>query len=288
MVSMDELREKVQTESVSDVIISDGSQELFRKITQPRKNLVHSIAKSVLALGFGFALQEGIVSLDESIADAFAEETEKSLRNFETQYGKEAKEKQMRMLTKLRLRHLLSNTSGFRKNFLTGFQRPYLKEDDWVSLCLCIPADHEPGTVFLYSDANYYLIAKLLQRRTGKPLSEWLLKPMFEPVGIRYPTWELDPQGDAVGCGGLLFTPDELHRIGLLCLNRGRAGSLQVIPESWLWTAAEEKISFGDGCGYGYGFWTAPDCYYMFGLGGIYNFISKNGDLLITVSGLNL
>ena len=52
-------------------------------------------------------------------------------------------------------------------------------------------------------------------------------------------------------------------------------------------TGSENGMERDYGCGYGYGFWTTRDYYYMFGFGGIYNFISRRGDLLITVDGLD-
>ena len=288
MKPIEELRELAVSDPDVSVIVSDGTDELFRRPEKTRRNLVHSVAKSVTSIGFGFAVQEGLVSLEEPLAHAFSERLPEILSAYESRYGPKAAEEQNKRLQAVQLRHLLSNTSGFQDNFLTGFQRPYLKDDDWVSLCLLNPLVHTPGEEFLYCDANYYLIAKVLQKRSGQNLSAWLMPRLFNPLGLRYPTWEADPEGEAIGCGGLLWNLDELHQFGLLVLNHGRHNGSQVVPEEWIRTITTEKIPFGDGCGYGYGFWTAPDCTYMFGFGGVYNFISKTGDLLITADGLNL
>lgn len=288
MISIEEIREKAIHDPAVNVILSDGGQECFRRPEKTRRILVHSVAKSVTALGFGIAMQEGLVSLEETLKDAFAESMPKVLEAYEASRGSDEAKIQADRFKDVRLKHLLSNTSGFRDNFLTGFERPFLKEDDWVSLCLMNPLVQKPGKEFLYCDANYYLIAKLLQKRAGQTLSAYLLPRLFEPLGLHYPSWEADPQGDAVGCGGLLLCLDELHVLGKLCLQNGIHGEKAIVPSDWMRTALTEKIPFGDGCGYGYGFWTAPDCAYMFGLGGIYNFLSKSGDLLITADGLSL
>ena len=288
MLTLAELRKKAAEDPNVNVIISDSGIEQFRRPAQTRRNLVHSVAKSVTAIGFGFAMQEGYVSLQESLADAFAQELSKVKERFADHFGSEAAEAQLERLKEIKLSHLLSHTSGFRDNILTGFERPYLKEDDWTVLSLSVPVIHAPGEVFFYADENFYLLAKLVQRRTRQNLSAYLLPRLFSPIGLRWPTWEADPDGDAIGCGGLLLSLDELHTLGLLCQNFGSWSGETVVEEAWMRTVTTEKVPFGDGCGYGYGFWTAPDCYYMFGLGGVYSFIAKEGGLLISADGLNL
>lgn len=294
MLTLRELKEEVLRRPVRGLILSGADGEICRKPERTRRILVHSVAKSVTAIGAGFALEEGYLSLDESVAEAFDMDLSKVESAVGNLRGEGAAKEHRKRLEKIRLTHLMSNTSGFGENYLTGFQRPYLTDDDWVTQCLSLPVTADAGSAFLYNDANWYLIAKLLQRRTGQRLTEYLLPRLFVPLGIRYPTWEVDPEGDIIGCGGLLLNLDELHRLGLVCLHNGVYGGGRVISGEWMKTAAEKKtdapggILDGSGYGYGYGFWTGPDYFSMFGLGGIYSFISRSGDLLITVDGLEL
>ena len=263
MLTLRELKEEVLRRPVRGLILSGADGEICRKPERTRRILVHSVAKSVTAIGAGFALEEGYLSLDESVAEAFDMDLSKVESAVGNLRGEGAAKEHRKRLEKIRLTHLMSNTSGFGENYLTGFQRPYLTDDDWVTQCL-------------------------------SRLTEYLLPRLFVPLGIRYPTWEVDPEGDIIGCGGLLLNLDELHRLGLVCLHNGVYGGGRVISGEWMKTAAEKKtdapggILDGSGCGYGYGFWTGPDYFSMFGLGGIYSFISRSGDLLITVDGLEL
>ena len=288
MYTLNRIKEEVLRQPLRGFIVSDGDKELSRNPEKTRRNLVHSAAKSITAIGVGFALEEKLLDLEEPLSDAFRTALPSVEDACKALGGSAFAKDQIKRLEKIRLKHLLSNTSGFQSNFLTGFQRPYLKNDDWTVQCLCVPVEQEAGSEFLYNDANYYLISKLLQKRAGQNLTEYLLPRLFAPLGIRRPTWELDPDGDIIGCGGLLLNLDELHRIGLLCLDRGRFGGEAVVPENWIKTIMDEKTAVKDGLSYGYGFWCAPGYSYMFGLGGIYCFISKDSGLLITADGLVL
>lgn len=288
MRSLDEIKEAIERQPLRGLIVSQAGKELLRKPARSRRFLVHSVAKSVTALGVGFALGEGILTLEENLADAFAEKLPDVAARLEGTQGAEAIKEQLVQLKRIRVKHLLSNSSGFRDNFLTGFQRPYLEDTDWITQCLCNPVTSEPGMKFLYCDANYYLIAKLLQKRCDCRLTEYLLPRLFRPLGISRPTWEVDPVGDMIGCGGLLMNLDELHRLGFLCLKRGKADGRIVVSQEWMETVTTAKIAVPEGGGYGYGFWTAGDHCYMFGYGGVYNIISYEQDLLITADGLDL
>ena len=303
MLSLNDIKKGVLRQTdVRGLIIFEDGMETCRHPEKSRRNLVHSVAKSVTAIGVGFALEEGILQLEERLTDAFREEMGAVFNNLAAKYDAAYAEAHLGKLEHIQLKHLLSNTAGFAENFLTGFQRPYLTKDDWVTQCLSIPVTDRPGSRFLYCDANFYLIAKLIQRRCHQSLSAYLMPRLFCPLGIHHPTWELDPDGDAIGCGGLLLNLDELHVLGRLCLDNGCFDGNRVVPPGWMETVTTARIAVQEGrsymigsgngtekdcgLGYGYGFWTAPDFYYMFGFSGIYNFISRSGDLLITVDGL--
>ena len=304
MLSLSDIKkEALRQAGVRALIIFEDGQEVYRYPERSRRNLVHSVAKSVTAIGVGFALEEGILKLEERLTDAFREEIRTVFDDLAAKHDAAYAGAQIGKLEHIQLKHLLSHTAGFAENFLTGFQRPYLIRDDWVTQCLSIPVTDTPGSRFLYCDANYYLIAKLIQRRCQQSLSSYLTPRLFRPLGIHHPTWELDPDKDAIGCGGLLLNTDELYMLGRLCLDNGCFGGSQVVPPGWMETVATAQIAIQGGTnskngsengmerdyglGYGYGFWTTPDFYYMFGYGGIYNFISRCGDLLITVDGLD-
>ena len=49
---------------------------------------------------------------------------------------------------------------------------------------LLSPPEHEPGTVFAYSQPCTYALASVIQRNAGMPLTQYLRPRLFDPLGI--------------------------------------------------------------------------------------------------------
>ena len=200
-----------------------------------RRN-VYSATKSFTACAVGFALQEGLLSLEERLTEAFPEELPETVSDH---------------LAKATVRDLLTMCLGQQGRHLMAAQRPLYEEDDWVKLSLGIPFVYEPGTHFVYSNVGPYLAGILVQRRAGCDLVSYLMPRLFSHLGIKRPTWENDPLGNSFGAGGLFLTLSELHKFGLFCLRKGEWNGKQLLRRQWLEECAKKQ---GRGP-YGYLFW---------------------------------
>lgn len=207
----------------------------WRSEGECRRN-IYSATKSFTSCAVGFALQEGLLSLDEKLTDAFAGDLPAIVNE---------------NLRKATVRDLLTMCLGQAEGSLMAEQRPFYDEDDWVKLSLAIPFEYAPGTKFVYSNVGPYLAGVLVQRRAGCDLTEYLTPRLFTPLGIKRPTWETDPLGNSFGAGGLFLTISELHRFGLFCLNKGRWNGQQLLSEQWI----KESTAAADVPYYGYLFW---------------------------------
>lgn len=200
-----------------------------------RRN-IYSATKSFTSCAVGFAVQEGLLSLDERLVDAFP-------NDLPTQVSDN--------LAVATVRDLLTMCLGQEQGFLMGGQRPLYEEDDWVKLSLSIPFVYKPGTHFVYNNVGPYLAGILVQRRAGCDLVSYLTPRLFSHLGIKRPTWECDPLGNSFGAGGLFLTLSELHKFGLFYLNRGRWNGKQLLSEKWI----DESTKASDTDKYGYLFW---------------------------------
>ncbi len=200
-----------------------------------RRN-IYSASKSYTAIAVGFALQEGLLSLEEKLTDAFEKDLPSSVSD---------------NLAKATVRDLLTMRLGQENGNLMGGQRPFYKEDDWVKLSLSIPFTDAPGTKFVYNNVGPYLAGVLVQRRSGCDLVNYLMPRFFAHLGIKRPTWECDPLGYTFGAGGLFLTLSELHLLGEFCLDEGRWNGKQLLKPEWIRECAKQP---GDD-NYGYLFW---------------------------------
>lgn len=123
-----------------------------------------------------------------------------------------------------------------------GKQRPRMEEQNWVKASLAIPFVYEPGTHFVYNNVGPYLAGILVQRRAGCDLLSYLTPRLLKPLGIRKTIWEVDPEGNTFGAGGLFLTVSELHKLGMFYLQNGcwngkscflRNGSMRVPENRW-------------------------------------------------------
>lgn len=203
-----------------------------------RRN-IYSASKSFTSAAVGIAQREGLLSIDEKLTDAFAEDLPDEVSDH---------------LAKATVRDLLTMQLGQAHPQLMGGQRPFIEETDWPKLSLSYPFEYEPNTHFVYSNVGPYLAGVLVQRRAGCDLVSYLMPRLFEPMGIRRPMWEQDPQGLTFGAGGMFLNILELNKLGLLYLQNGNWNGKQLIPEDWVAESTRKQAENGH-FGYGYLFW---------------------------------
>ena len=103
-----------------------------------RRN-IYSATKSFTSCAVGFAVQEGLLSLDEKLIDAFSEDLPDVIdSNLQT----------------ATVRDLLTMCLGQEQSSLMGEQRPLYHEDNWIKMALAIPFKYKPGTHFVYNNVG--------------------------------------------------------------------------------------------------------------------------------------
>lgn len=200
-----------------------------------------SLTKAFTSTAVGFAQSEGHLTVDDLVLD--------HLRDL-------APARPDPRLARMRLRHLLTMTSGWAE----GLHEGLYDLADWERTILSRPVEHAPGTQFAYTSAASYLLAVVVQRRTGEPLRTYLAPRLFEPLGIDPGPWDTSPSGVDNGGFGLSATTEDVARLGRLYLDGGRWAGRQVLPEGWAQEATRRQVSSHLGeidwaQGYGYQFW---------------------------------
>lgn len=244
MIHLSEFEKRAVPLRALGIIISQNGRQLVRTLwDDPCRRNIYSASKSFTSMAVGIAQKEGLLSLDEKLADAFSDDLPEDISD------------PLRTAT---VRDLLTMCLGQEKAFLMGAERPYYKDHDWVRLALRQPFSNAPGTHFLYNNVGPYLAGILVQRRAGCDLVHYLMPRMLAPMGISLPTWETDPNGMTFGAGGLFLTIDELHLFGQLLLQNGNWNGKQLIPAEWVQAATSKQVENSSG-GYGYLFWAGPE-----------------------------
>ncbi|MDR0841428.1 MAG: beta-lactamase family protein [Christensenellaceae bacterium] len=240
--------------------LRQGGDVIAEYSAMPTKTRLNSfsLCKSVVGLAAGYALQEGLISLDEKVCDIFPEYVEPTTSA---------------NLLKCTFRHLLTMTSGLDTTlfFCDWPERYYIR--DWIQYYFNVNFPHEPGTVFVYSNFNTYMATCCIERRAGENLLEFLRHRFFEPIGIENPDWTLCPNGHVVSANGLHMTIDEMGFFGEFVLRRGNWQGQQLLNKEYVDEATSAIVDTGkyikqlEGAGfspkvfchgYGYQFWKTP------------------------------
>jgi CubicO group peptidase (beta-lactamase class C family) len=269
-----------QTGIHSVLVVRNGylvSEAYFHPYTRDTKTQVQSITKSVIGALVGIAIREGYIkSVDEKLLSFFPKRTIENPGHNKSS---------------IRLKHLLSMSSGFPCQEFSSSGQSMEQSSGWVQYMLDLPVDTAPGRSFGYCDGNPHLLSAILGIRTGMDTREFANQELFQPLGItavEESDWRTDPQGIPNGGYGLSLRPVDLAKLALLYLQNGKWDGRQVLPETWTAASTTQYIQKPEGPGYGY-LWTVypeKDHYSALGMGGqqIHVYPSKNLIVIVTAS----
>ena len=211
-----------------------------------------SMAKSFVSMMIGCAIDEGrIKSVDEPVSDFLPEFKD----------GDNAK---------LTIKHLLTMSSGinFDENYVNPLAYPAAAYygSDLKKLTYGYKVTEEPGKTFKYLSGNSELLGFILEKATGKPISEYMSEKLWKPLGARNAAfWSLDHKDgmEKAYCCFNSNAPD-FARIGQLYLDTGKWNGSQLISKEYVLNSirpADLKVA-EDGTQndrYGYAWWLIPD-----------------------------
>ncbi|WP_372369277.1 serine hydrolase domain-containing protein [Candidatus Uabimicrobium sp. HlEnr_7] len=164
------------------------------------------------------AVNDGIISIDEKIADTISEFKNDSLK------------------AKITVRHLMNFTSGLKNNF--GLTKDMMKEKqtikDIYKAAIELPAIYEPGSRFVYGGVHHLVLGAFLRKKLQQNPLAYMEKKIFTPIGFRYSGWYKDSQGNPALPFGCWTTAREWAKFGILMRDDGKWKNKQVIPKGIL------------------------------------------------------
>ena len=212
--------------------------------TPDMPHIMYSVSKSFTSTAIGFAIEEGLISLDTKVIDIFPEYNDEDDEN----------------LQKLTVFHLLTMTAGKIVSPMTDKTK-----NQWLRDFFTSSWGFAPGEGWEYISENQYVLSAIIKKITGNTLREYLAPRLFKPLGIREnPYWEADGNGIEAGGWGLFITTEELANFTQCCLDGGKFRSKRVIPKKWVEYATSSLVQntgvFGStdpdvNSGYGACFW---------------------------------
>ncbi|MER7077857.1 D-alanyl-D-alanine carboxypeptidase [Saccharopolyspora kobensis] len=141
------------------------------------------------------------------------------------------------------VRQLLQHTSGLPNytehlgvDDLEALRDRYVQPRELLDIALAHPASFPPGARWEYSNTNYVLAGLLIERVTGRPVSEQVTDRVIRPVGLRNTYWP--GIGDRTVRGP--------HPRGYAANADGRVVDATEIDPGWAWAAGALISTNGD------------------------------------------
>lgn len=243
-----------------------------------RPHLLYSLTKSFTSVAVGLVIADGLLSLDDRVVDVLPDHVPADV----TEQGR-----------RLTVHHLLSMTAGHGTDSLEAAWQ--LEPDDLVKGFLRVPFSAPEGTRHTYNNATTFVLARMVERVTGRGLPELLDERLFLPMGIEGAEWDRVASGAAFGFHGLHLTTEAVAAFGELLLRGGVWGDRQLVPRAWVELATRRHIETTESlpnwspnpdflCGYGYQFWMSRHGYHGNGAFGQQCVVVPSHDLVVVVT----
>lgn len=238
-----------------------------------------SMGKSITTSLLGKAIMDGYIqSLDQPVSDFFPE-----FHNPD--------------FPVLTVGDLSSMSSGldWNEDYYNPFSvtaRAYF-DKDIQKIAMNMNIDSPPGEEFEYLSGNTILLGMVIEKATGKTLSQYLSESFWEPLGMKNDAlWQLDSKESGMEKAYCCIASNakDFARFGKLFKDHGKWNNAQLLDSGFVATVTRPR--FDDSPEYGYGFWLSDfmdkEIFYMRGVLGQYVIVIPEDDLIIVRLGHNL
>lgn len=197
----------------------------------------YSVAKAFLMTAVGMLADEGRLQASDPVYPYFAED-------FPPDFDP--------LWKNVRIEDALMHRVGFAHGFLDidAEDVSAYPTDDYLRLVLAHPLAHRPGARYVYSDAAFYLLSRLVSKVTGERADSFLMRRLFRPMGFKEMAWSHCPMDYPMGATGLYVSAGDMVKLGALYLNGGVYGGKRYLSREWCALAESkpfELYPLGDG-----------------------------------------
>ena len=262
-----------------------------------------STSKSYTALAVGFAMKEGLLTLEDRVCTYFPEYFDKyidgseqgeyiaagTIRDYLVMATGQTEDPTWRGILYMREKHpevIMDDNLRCLGAYYEAAERNLLED------LFLVPFTTAPGTQNCYNSFATYVLSAIVQKVTGEKTVDYLDQRLWKPLGMNKPEW-FEINGVSAGGWGLLLSAEEMAKTGQMLLDNGKYAGKQVVPADYLaeavspyftwdpptFASLEEQPSYHQG--YGYQFWLNGDGYNTAGAQGQFIIVLPKYDAVI-------
>src|SRR5215831_1758911 len=195
-----------------------------------------SMAKSIIGLLVGIALDRGAIRSIDDLAEVYVPELKGS------EYGRTP------------IKALLQMSSGvaFREDYtdmtsdIAKLARATLGQEPGGGLAAVTrfnTRNAEPGQRFSYASSESMVLCLLLARATRRSVSDYASEKLWQPLGAEADaTWNIDATGQEITYAYFNAVLRDWGRIGLMLANDGQWAGKTIVPCEWLLESTTPRV----------------------------------------------
>jgi len=279
-LSSEELALHDELKSVAFLVFHKDSiihETYWDQFNAESKTNTFSVAKSLIGLAIGAAIDDGYIKdINQKVSDFLPE----------FKAGKKAE---------VAIKQLLQMNSGidFGESYGDpfGFMAKAYYGEDLYDLTIKKDVTQTPGTIWKYQGGNTLLLSFIIQKATGKSVSEYFSERVWQPIGAENDAlWNLDAENGREKAYCCFYSnARDFGKIGKLLLHNGVVDGKRVLSETYL-NQATSAVNTSDDKGnivdyYGFQIWMTSynnqKVIYARGIQGQYIVAIPDADLVI-------
>lgn len=230
---LEEFRDYIETSggrvfSVAEIV----GDSLPEKIEIKENNLsqnIYSVSKMYTVTAIGILCDRGLLTTESTVTEILGDECPEG-------YDPYWEQTTVDML----MRHRVGFPGGFDTDVLDAseYDPDYLKEimlKKWIC---------PPDTERHYEDAVYYVLSRIVNKVSGKPLFAFCWENIFLPLSFKEAAWSCCPQGHAIGATGLYIRVEDMVKLGAVYLGGGEYRGKRIVSSEWCAKVLEREYEF--------------------------------------------
>ena len=252
------LDDYLNRQPVTGLLIAKDSTILVERYQYGRTDMDRmasfSMAKSIVGLLIGIALEEGAIRSVDDPAEAYVPGLK------DTEYGR----------TPIKALLLMASGVAFAEDYdskssdINKLARLTIEPGSPGSLAALKQFNtrrEAPGVRFSYSSAESLVLGLVLAAATKRTVSDYAAEKLWQPLGAEADaTWIIDATGQEITFAYVNAVLRDWARLGLMLANRGKWQRKTVVSEDWLTASAANALPTGSPLAkYGYQIWYSAD-----------------------------
>lgn len=220
-----------------------AAEGAFAPYMPEEQRSLYSLTKTISVMAIGYLLEEGSISLNDTLNRFFPEYEERCTNG---------------LIYTCTVRDLLTMRCGMP---CTHSDHDFYEAPDWLEELFTTVPVHKPGTYFEYDNRCAYALSAIVTRVSGKSACDLLTEKMFIPMGIGDIIWECDKNNVSQGGWGISTGLETVAKFGRLLADGGMWEGKRIISEDWIEMCLSVQVDtsalsdYNKRYGYGFQIW---------------------------------